>query len=120
MIWASRAVAALFFGAALFHVAALGIPTVSDPSPPWRHAAFIAINGVFGTAFWRRPRWLFLAYLVLAVQQAHGHGTALLAALDEGRVDWQSVAALGSIPFFGGVAWTATRERSRASSRALG
>lgn len=103
--------ALLFAMGALFHAATLLDPTLGDPSPPWRHALFLAINATFAGLFWRKPRWLMLAYAPLAAQQCYSHGEDLVRS----TAPWsevQSLFALASIPWFLWVAlgaWRAQR-----------
>jgi hypothetical protein len=103
----SRLAATAFAIAAAFHLLALAVPTVSTPSPSWRHALFVAVNGGYALAFVTRPRWLFLAFLPLAAQQIASHGSALLRAYANGWTDWQSAAVLLAMPLLGYVAYRA-------------
>jgi hypothetical protein len=102
-----RVALALGFAAgALFHLASLVRPDLGSPSPPWRHAIFVAVNLFFGGAMLRPPRWLVVPAAVLVAQQGYGHGADLLAAARVGRLDVQSAVTLLVLPF---VAWVAVR-----------
>ncbi len=99
MKWLVRLPVPLFAAGALFHVATLLDPSLGEPSPPWRHALFVAINALYATLFALRPRWLAWAYAPLAAQQLLSHGSELAhsaAPLHE----TQSLLALVSIPLF--------------------
>ncbi len=89
------------FGVALFHVASLVTPSISEPSPPWRHALFVGVNAFFGWAFLTRAAWLPVPFGILCGQQLYSHGSDLLAARAAGRMDWQSVAVLVTLPVVG-------------------
>ena len=92
-------VSAAFVVAAGFHVAALAVPSLGEPSPPWRHALFAAINVAAAVGVLRRPRGFVLAFGIFCAQQLYSHGTALAATWrTEHRVDVASVAVLGLMP----------------------
>ncbi len=81
--------------AATFHALAANGWIAHDGSSPVRHVVFVAINVGVGWYAIRRPLWLLPAFLVLVVQQTHGHGgRALRWWVSEGRVDVVSVAVL--------------------------
>jgi hypothetical protein len=108
----SRLAAAAFAAVAAFHAVALVAPGVAPPSPAWRHALFVVVNGAYAVGFAVRPRWLFVAFLLLAVQQVVSHGAAFVNARAEGWVDWQSLVVLGSLPLLGWIAHRAGAKRS--------
>ncbi len=100
-VWAQRALFVSGLGAvgvACFHGAAIIVPTISEPSPPWRHALFIGVNLFFGFAFLRRARWLPVPFAVLSAQQVYSHGTDLIEARAVGHTDLQSLAVLATLP----------------------
>ncbi|MEP7124398.1 MAG: hypothetical protein ABJE95_25950 [Byssovorax sp.] len=90
--------AALFGAGALFHLACLVAPSIGNAASPARHAVFVLVNGLFATAFFARFRWTLVPVLALAAQQAYGHGTDLLRAHAEGRIDVQSLVVLLFLP----------------------
>jgi hypothetical protein len=102
----SRLAAAAFAVVAFFHAAALVLPEI-DPSPAWRHALFTGINGAYAMAFATRPRWLILAFLPLAAQQAASHGSSFVRALSAGTLDWKSAIVLAALPALAWVAYGA-------------
>ena len=84
---------------ALFHLAALIDPTFGEPSPPWRHLLFLAINLVAAVGMVRRPRGFVIAFAALCAQQIFSHGTALLTIWRSAhRIDWASVVVLTLMP----------------------
>ncbi len=97
---ASWVAALVFASVAVFHGLALLWPTISNPSPPWRHAIFVVVALLIAFAFARKWRWLWLPMSILVVQQLLGHGRDFFAALAEAplRIDWQSLAVLVAMP----------------------
>ncbi len=113
-----RVVLALgFVAGAVFHLASLVRPDLGSPSPPWRHATFVAVNLFFGWAMLRPPRWLVVPAAVLVAQQGYGHGVDLLAAARVGHFDGQSAVTLAILPL---VAWVGLRATRDPSASALG
>jgi hypothetical protein len=99
--WAARllVVAGVLTGCvALFHAVALVVPSVSEPSPPARHALFIGVNAFFAWAYITRQRWLPIPFGLLFVQQSSSHGTAFFEARAAGHFDLQSALVLASFP----------------------
>jgi hypothetical protein len=90
--------AALFGAGALFHLLCLVAPSIGNAASPGRHAVFVLVNGLFATIFFIRFRWTIVPVLALAAQQIHGHGTDLLRAHAEGRIDVQSLVVLLFLP----------------------
>jgi hypothetical protein len=89
----------LFMGAAAYHVFGLVRPDLVVPSPPWRHALFVAINAGLATALVARVRGLVFIILALTLQQIYSHGTyAYEVWLAERRLDWASVVVLLGLP----------------------
>jgi hypothetical protein len=85
--------------AAIFHLAALIDPTLGEPSPPWRHLLFAAINVAAAVGMARRPRGFVFAFAALLAQQVYSHGTVLISTWrSEHRVDWASVVVLVAMP----------------------
>jgi hypothetical protein len=83
---------------AVFHAVAIVVPSVSEPSPAWRHGLFVVVNLFFAWAFLTRARWLPWPFAVLCVQQTWSHGSDLVAAHANGHLDVQSLAVLVSLP----------------------
>jgi hypothetical protein len=108
----SRLAAAAFAVVAIFHAAALAMPEI-DPSPAWRHALFVGINGAYAVAFATRPPWLIFAFLPLAVQQAASHGSSFVRGLGAGTLDWKSAVVLAGLPVLAWVAYGARRAGPR-------
>ena len=107
--------AALFAAGALFHLAAILVPTLGNAASLARHAVFIAINAFFATAFFARWRFTIVPVLALAAQQLYGHGADLLRAHAEGRTDVQSLLVLLFLPVVVASAVRLTRAPSRAA-----
>ncbi len=80
----------------LFHLVSVVAAGASGaPSPPWRHALFVAVNVFFGWAMLRPPRWLVVPAAVLVAQQGYGHGADLRGTRRRaGQVDVQSAVTL--------------------------
>jgi len=92
-------IAIAFAAAALYHAAALVEPSIGEPSPAWRHALFVVVNGAVGLLFVRRPRWFAAVFALLALQQLYSHGTHGWAVWrDQHRVDWASVLVVLAVP----------------------
>ena len=107
-VWPGRALVlagALTLPVAIFHAVAIFVPTVSEPSPPWRHGVFVLVNLFFAWAFLTRARWLPLPFGALCIQQAWSHGSAFLAARAVGHTDLQSLAVLVTLPCLLPIVW---------------
>jgi len=92
-------IAAFFAVAAAFHAAALVRPELAPPSPPWRHALFVAINAALGAGVLLRPRGFAVAFGLVTAQQLYSHGAYALSVWQhEGRVDWASALVLAAMP----------------------
>jgi hypothetical protein len=88
-----------FAAGGLYHAAGLFWPAWTEPSPPWRHALFVAVNAAAAAGLLRYRRAFLPAYCLLALQQVYGHsvyGWSVWRA--EHRVDWASVAVLLFMP----------------------
>lgn len=99
--WAGRLLTCAGFATALvaaFHALAIVVPSISEPSPPWRHGLFVAVNALFAWAFCVRTWWLPVPFGVLWVQQTWSHGTSFLEARAAGHLDLQSAAVLCAMP----------------------
>ncbi len=100
--------------AGIFHVVALAVPAIAEPSPPWRHALFAAINFAFALGMVKRPRGFVFAFAALTAQQLYSH---VAQGLDvwrrEARVDWASALVVIAMPI---VLMLLVRD-SRASAR---
>ena len=90
--------AALFGTGALFHLLGIVAPSIGNAASPARHAVFVLVNAVFATAFFLRFRWTIVPVLGLAAQQTYSHGTDLVRAHAEGRLDVQSLVVLLFLP----------------------
>ena len=93
---AAFAVLAFAFAlAALFHLAAVVAPSIAEPSPPWRHALFAAINAAAAAGMLKRPRAFVFAFAALTAQQLYSHGTyGVDVWRREARIDWASVVVV--------------------------
>jgi hypothetical protein len=108
-----RVAAVLFMSAAAYHAFGLVRPDLVVPSPPWRHALFIAINAGLAAALVKRVRGLLLIILALTLQQLYSHGTyAWQVWATERRLDWASVVVLLGLPAL--LLAVAADDRSRA------
>jgi hypothetical protein len=100
-------------GAAAYHVLGLVRPDLAVPSPPWRHALFIAINAGLAAALVARVRGLVFIVLALTLQQIYSHGAyAWQVWVTERRLDWASVVVLLGLPAL--LLAVAAEDRSRA------
>lgn len=74
-------------------------PDLAEPSPPWRHALFAAVNLSAAVGALWRPRGVVAAFALLTAQQLYSHGAyALDVWRDERRVDWASAVVLAGMP----------------------
>ena len=96
---------ASFVVAALAHLYAL---FSADPSPPWRHALFVAINLVAAWGCWRRPRWFIWPFALLLLQQLYSHGHDLAQAWPA-RIDWRSLLVVIWLPIVAVALWRGRR-----------
>ena len=97
---------------ATFHALAATGWIAVDVASPVRHLVFVAINAGVGWYVIKRPLWLLPAYVVLVVQQTHGHGgRALRWWVNEGRVDVLSGAVL--LALYGGLVLLVLDARDR-------
>ncbi len=100
------AVAAAFALAALFHIAALGAPSIGESSPVWRHALFVAVNAALCVLMVRRPRWFPYAFTLLCAQQLYSHAVSFVHVLaDQRRMDWASLVVLLAMPVVTALLW---------------
>ena len=103
-----------FAAAALYHGAAIVVPSIAEPSPAWRHGLFAVINGAVGLLLLRRPPWFAAAFAVLAIQQLWSHGAYGWAVWrDHHRVDWASVLVLAAVPVIAGLLANDARAKLR-------
>jgi hypothetical protein len=93
-------VAVPFAFGAVHHVGAIVSPSASDTSSSTRHLVFVGVNSFFCFAFAVRARWVIFPAVLLAIQQACSHGSALLEARRAGVFDGQSFAVLVFLPVF--------------------
>jgi hypothetical protein len=83
---------AVFLVAALYHVAALVMPSLGIGGLNWRHGLFMAIDCAGAYLMLRRPHWFVLAYAILMVQQLWGHGAQLASQWAQtGAIHWPSL-----------------------------
>ena len=89
-----RVGAAAFLSAAMYHVAAVLIPSFGTYAYPygyplWRHALFIAINVSVAWLFLRRSRWVIWLVALMTLQIYNGHGRyAWMTWSRESRIAW--------------------------------
>jgi hypothetical protein len=111
-------IAAFFAVAAAFHAAALLRPDLAEPSPPWRHALFVAINAAAAAGVLWRPPGFVIAFALFTAQQLYSHGAyAIDVWRDERRLDWASVIVLVAMPIV--LAMLIADARARAMPRGL-
>lgn len=95
-----------FCFSATYHLVGLVDPTFTEPSPPWRHALFAAINGSLAWGVFRRFKPVRWVLLVLSIQQVISHGQYGWQVLtEEHRIDWASVLVLAFLPLLVGRYW---------------
>lgn len=95
----------------MVHAYRLFVPGTFDPSPPWRHAAFVFINLAVAAGLLRPRRQWLLPLGVLVVQQLYSHGTSAVHAwLHQGEVDWTSLGILVLLPLTFGALWRVTEK----------
>jgi hypothetical protein len=110
--------AAGFAIAALYHVAALAIPSFARMAypptyPTLRHITFVIVNILAASLFLWRPRWFIWPYLALTIQilQGHGvHGWRIL--VHEHRLNW-----IDGITVFGALTGLILLLRDRAAGK---
>jgi MFS family permease len=103
-----------FVGAGLYHAVAVVFPDIAEPSPSWRHALFVAINGLVGVGLLRRPPWFAWLLTVLTLQQVYSHGAyGWQVWRAEGRIDWASALVLVALPPLTALVWWDVRRRRR-------
>jgi len=109
--WLFRGLALGFLCAAAFHAACIVDAALGEPSPPWRHALFIAVNvGVAIGTLWR-PGWFLFVFALFAGQQLASHAMDGWRAFSvEQRVDWASLVVVLGVPV---VFFALARERER-------
>ena len=99
-----RLAAIAFVCAAVYHFVAAVYPAIEKvvygagwlPGyPRWRHLMWVGIfPTVAGLLLWR-PRWLVWPYLVLVLQQLHGHGGNVVRLWEQsGRISWTDAGVL--------------------------
>jgi hypothetical protein len=85
--------------------------------PRWRHLVWVGIDvSLAGLLLWR-PRWLIWLWIVLVVEQLHGHGgNAWRLWVQSGGISWIDIAVLiieCSILLLLFLDWRARRSRFR-------
>jgi hypothetical protein len=90
--------AALFIGAAIFHV--INLFYKPNEFPGWRHLLFILIAWVCVYGFIKRPRYFVFLFCILVIQQYYSHGSSLINSwMHEHKTDWISLGVLIFLPF---------------------
>ena len=99
-----RFMAAGFAVAALYHLAALGIPAFAKIAyppmyPTLRHVTFVIVDSLGALFFLLRPRWFIWPYLVLTLQVLQGHGVrAWQTWVQEHQLNWiDAITVLGIV-----------------------
>jgi hypothetical protein len=100
--WSSRQFqicAALFFLAALYHLAGAVAPSLGIRGAPARHAVFVGIDASFALLLLRRPWWLPLPLALLTFYSVyrHGHGAWKQWQIT-GQLDWIGVGVVVALP----------------------
>ncbi len=114
---AAAVIVVAFAVSACFHVVAIFVPDLGEPSPAWRHASFIAINGALAIGFavgaknGALPRWAIVPLALFGAQQLASHGIDLALAAEQNRLDWASVLVLIALPIIALVAARLIRRR---------
>ena len=94
-----QALAAVFLGAAVFHLLGLVAPDRVSPEPRWRHAAYFCLDLVNAFYIRRHPKWQVALLWVLAADQVCSHGEVAYEAWTRaGRIEWISIGALIFMP----------------------
>ncbi len=112
-----RAYAAVFSGAALYHLLCLVLPAQtaswSVGSSPARHALFVLVNCGLAFGVVKRPRGFLWLFTALCLQQLLSHGTDLARSLRQpGHFDTMSALVLVALPVAWVLLWRARHERS--------
>lgn len=98
--WIYRLGAAALSAAAIYHLAAVLIPTFAAyayPSayPLWRHLLFIVIDVTLGCLLLKQVRWVIWPMVLLTLQIYNGHGRyAWMAWSRESRIQWVDVISV--------------------------
>ena len=88
-----------FVAAAIFHAAAIVVPSLAGASPPWRHGLFALVNALVAIGLVRRPRGFVLAFALLTAQQLLSHGRDVVVEWEGAhQVDWASVMVVVVMP----------------------
>ena len=89
--------ALMMFGALLFHVKGFFYPV--PPTPPWRHAIFVAVTALCIYGVLKRPRWFIWFTGILTVQQWYSHGSyALEFWQKQHSIHWISMGVIVFMP----------------------
>lgn len=96
-----------FGAAALYHLVAIVEPSFAEPSPTWRHALFVVVNGLVAAGLVRRFNYFPHAFSLLTVQQLISHGSyGWQVWTEQHRLDWASVIVLVAMPAVAAMLWT--------------
>ena len=71
---------------------------LTHSAQPGREAIFIVVNLIFCVLISHRARWTIFLAVPFSIQQAYSHGSALLTAARDGRVDMVSLLVLLFLP----------------------
>jgi hypothetical protein len=97
--WLFLVLALSFGAAAAAHACALVVPSLMEPSPAWRHALFVVINGAVATLLVRRPPWFAVLFAALCLQQLYSHATSGWDVwARQHRLDWASLLVVIALP----------------------
>lgn len=102
--WAFRLAAGVLLSAAVYHCAAAINPAIEKAVygvgylpgyPSWRHLLWVSIDVSLAGLLLRCPWWLLWPYIVMLVEQLHGHGgNAWRLWAQSGRISWIDVGVL--------------------------
>ncbi len=63
-----------FWGAAIYHAAAIVVPGMAGGVQAWRHGVFALIDAAVAASLAYRPPWLPPAFAILTCQVIYSHG----------------------------------------------
>lgn len=107
-----------FILSGLYHVLGLINPLWTEPSPPWRHLLFVAINFTAAIILIQNRKRTLLFLLPLIAQQVYSHTTyGLHVYHSQGRIDWASVIVCFSMPIL--AVWIVLSQRRTNGSHEL-
>ena len=105
-------IAPAFVAGALFHLAALVLPSLAEPVPNWHHLLFVAVNLALAVLVLRRPRGFVLFFAAYMVQQYVEHLPRCIDVWEQQqRFDWPGFLPLVFVPFVFGLLLRDARTR---------